>query len=278
MALTAILPAPAGGLRVTHSITRTLMLIGRNWPTFLVLEVVFGAVPVLTFWVMHGFGPSLLERLPPYLRLPQLAFEFVLTTWLAASITRVAVVDRLYGRKLTPWRAAMMPPREILPLYFAAFATSFLTNGIYVFSSISSLPDLWYLSASIGVISLNAIVSGFLLPAVPVVIAEKAGGWQAIVRAMTLTEGHRALLAATFMVVGIVLFLTKWGSTEAVTLYLMNNNTLPFSTVEALRSAYWETFSACEGVFFAVWTPILYMALRHHREGLDTPGSAEVFD
>jgi hypothetical protein len=253
------------------------MLIGRNWPTFLALEVVFGAVPVLTFWALHGFGPSLLERLPPGMRLPQLLFEFALSTWLAASITRVAIVDRLEGRRLSPWRAAMMPTREIVPLYFAAFVTSSVTNGIYVFSSISSLPSLHYLAASIGVITLDSIVAGFLLPAVPVVIAEKTSGWQAIRRALTLTQGNRFILAGVFIVVGVLLFLAKWGSTEALTRFMIFRN-MSFATIEPLRSAYWETFSACEGVFFAVWTPILYMALRHAREGLDTPNSADVFD
>ena len=266
-------------LRPAATFSTSLEVVSRQWLTLGLLQIVYGFLPDLLFWVVLGYSPSFMSVMPPGARAAYLAINYAASAIFDYNATRITLSDQLEGRRLSLRDAATLPLRVIPALALVTLTYNAPTLFLNNLGIIGNLPVPLYLAATLGQVFLFSVVMSFIGIAVAVIIDEGVGGFTALRRSLEITRGHRIAMTLTIFAFGATWFLIQYGVAElGDRIVLAVSPDAPDTVFNFWRGVTWAPFGLIETVLWSVWLSVLYIRLRRAREGVASSADIKLFE
>jgi hypothetical protein len=266
-------------LRPVATFSTSLEVVSRQWLALILLQLVYGFLPDLLFWLIDGYPPSFMSSMPLGVRLAYLSISYLASAVYDYNATRVTLADQLSGRRLSLRDAATLPPRAVPALLLVTLVYNLPTLLLNSLGFIGNLPIPLYIAAILVQEFLFSVVLSFIGIAVAIIVDEGVGGFTALRRSLEITRGHRVALTVTIFAFGATWFLIQYGVAELVDRIVQAvSPEAPDAVFDFWRGVSWTPFSLVEGLLWSVWLSVLYIALRRAREGVASTSDIALFE
>ncbi|HEY3813237.1 MAG TPA: hypothetical protein VGL66_08410 [Caulobacteraceae bacterium] len=255
---------PAGGtFDIGRVIQRTFGVIGRNFVPFLILALLFKAVPtvVIGAWSAIERSSALVANNPfgaftgqnVLIGLVSTIVSIISVFVLQAALLRGTIAD-LNGKR--------------------ASLGDMLSTGLRFFFPLLGLGLVMGVALAVGFLLL--IVPGIMMAvawcaAAPAVVAEKTGVFDSFTRSANLTRGHRWAIFGLFVIYAVIVI----SAIGSAFMFANLNDIRTMLTISVVIQAVVGTLSALIG---GAGSAALYYELRTIKEGAGADNLASVFD
>ena len=246
-------PVPeAPRFSIGNVVSQTFSIYSRNFIPFFLLAFVV-SLPSLLVQLSMLQDPN--DPTPTFAAgsLVAILLSSLLNLIVTASIL-YGVYQQMRGQRFTVGRSLQIAAARLLPIIGVSIVSTFI---IWIGLILLVIPGI--------------ILALMLMVAVPAIVVERVGVFDALSRSKDLTEGHRLELLGLIVLYMIIMWIVM--AVVGVVLGMITG----FGT-GVLWTVLWQAFSVAIGLISSVGLGVLYYELRRSKEGLDLNDLASVFE